>query len=164
MMPDDVPDPGRAGVVGEPPRTAAAKLRESITNPGASMDLVSFLAVGLGAFAGAVVRWLLGLALNPILPSLPLGTLAANLIGGLVMGLALGAFAHFETLPLAWRLAVTTGFLGGLTTFSTFSGETVTLFLRQQYGWTAAIIAAHLFGSLLLTLAGIGIARLVLRT
>lgn len=127
------------------------------------MDLVSFLAVGLGAFAGAVARWLLGLALNPILPSLPLGTLASNLIGGLVMGLALGAFAHYETLPIAWRLAVTTGFLGGLTTFSTFSGETVTLFLRQQYGWTAAIIAAHLFGSLLLTLAGIGIARLVLR-
>jgi fluoride exporter len=128
------------------------------------MDFVSFLAVGLGAFAGAVVRWLLGLALNPILPSLPLGTLAANLIGGLVMGLALGVFAHYEALPIAWRLAVTTGFLGGLTTFSTFSGETVTLFLRQQYGWTAAIIAAHLFGSLLLTLAGIGIARLVLRT
>ena len=127
------------------------------------MDLVSFLAVGLGAFAGAVVRWLIGLALNPILPSLPLGTLASNLLGGLVMGLALGAFAHYETLPVAWRLAVTTGFLGGLTTFSTFSGETVTLFLRQQYGWTAAIVAAHLFGSLLLTLAGIGIARLVLR-
>ena len=127
------------------------------------MDLVSFLAVGLGAFAGAVVRWLIGLALNPILPSLPLGTLASNLLGGLVMGLALGAFAHYETLPVAWRLAVTTGFLGGLTTFSTFSGETVALFLRQQYGWTAAIVAAHLFGSLLLTLAGIGIARLVLR-
>ena len=127
------------------------------------MDLVSFLAVGLGAFAGAVVRWLIGLALNPILPLLPLGTLASNLLGGLVMGLALGAFAHYETLPVAWRLAVTTGFLGGLTTFSTFSGETVTLFLRQQYGWTAAIVAAHLFGSLLLTLAGIGIARLVLR-
>ena len=105
-----------------------------------------------------------GIALNPILPALPLGTLAANLIGGLVMGIALGSFAHFEALPIAWRLAITTGFLGGLTTFSTFSGETVTLFLRQQYGWTAAIIAAHLFGSLLLTLAGIGLARLILRS
>jgi len=128
------------------------------------MNFVSFLSVGLGAFAGAVVRWLLGIALNPVLPSLPLGTLASNLIGGLIMGIALGLFAHFEALPIEWRLAITTGFLGGLTTFSTFSGETVTLFLRQQYGWTAAIVAAHLLGSLLLTLAGIGIARMLLRT
>jgi CrcB protein len=128
------------------------------------MNFISFLSVGLGAFAGAVMRWLLGIALNPILPPLPLGTLAANLIGGLIMGIALGFFAHFEALPIAWRLAITTGFLGGLTTFSTFSGETVTLFLRQQYGWTAAIIAAHLFGSLLLTLAGVGLARLILRS
>jgi CrcB protein len=127
------------------------------------MNLVSFLAVGFGAFLGAVVRWLLGIALNPVFPSLPLGTLAANLIGGLVMGLTLGLFAHYETLPIAWRLAITTGFLGGLTTFSTFSAETVTLFLRQQYGWTAAIIAAHLAGSLLMTLAGIGLVRFALR-
>lgn len=128
------------------------------------MNLISFFAVGIGASLGAVMRWLLGIALNPILPPLPLGTLASNLIGGLIMGVALGFFAHYESLPIAWRLAITTGFLGGLTTFSTFSGETVTLFLRQQYGWTAAIIAAHLFGSLLLTLAGIGIARMILRT
>ena len=94
------------------------------------MNLVSFLAVGFGAFAGAIARWLLGLVLNPILPALPLGTLAANLVGALVMGMALGAFAHYETLPVAWRLAITTGFLGGLTTFSTFSGETVTLMLE----------------------------------
>jgi CrcB protein len=127
------------------------------------MNVLSFLAVGFGAFAGAVARWLLGLALNPILPSLPLGTLAANLIGAFIMGLALGWFAHYETLPIAWRLAITTGFLGGLTTFSTFSGETVTLLLRQQYGWTAAIVASHLLGSLLLTLAGIGTVRLLLR-
>jgi CrcB protein len=127
------------------------------------MNLASFLAVGFGAFAGAVARWLLGLALNPILPALPLGTLAANLVGALVMGMALGAFAHYETLPVAWRLAITTGFLGGLTTFSTFSGETVTLMLRQQYAWTTAIIAAHLVGSLVLTLAGIGLMRMVLR-
>jgi CrcB protein len=127
------------------------------------MNLISFFAVGIGASFGAVLRWVLGIALNPILPALPLGTLASNLLGGLLMGLALGFFAHYETLPIAWRLAITTGFLGGLTTFSTFSGETVTLFLRQQYGWTAAIVVAHLFGSLMLTLAGIGIARLILR-
>ncbi len=127
------------------------------------MNLASLLAVGFGAFAGAVVRWLLGLALNPILPTLPLGTLAANLIGGFLMGLALGVFAQFEALPIAWRLAATTGFLGGLTTFSTFSGESATLLLRQQYGWFAAIVTAHVAGSLLLTFAGIGVARAVLR-
>jgi CrcB protein len=127
------------------------------------MNLVSFFAVGFGAFFGAVMRWLLGLAQNTVLPLLPLGTLAANLIGGLIMGIALGVFAHYETVPLAWRLAVTTGFLGGLTTFSAFSGETVTLMLRQQYAWTAAIIAAHVLGSIALTLAGIGLARLLLR-
>jgi len=127
------------------------------------MNPVSFLAVGFGAFAGAVMRWLLGIALNPILPSLPLGTLAANLVGGLVMGVALGVFSHYEALPVAWRLAVTTGFLGGLTTFSTFSAETVTLFLRQQYAWTAAIVVAHVLGSLLLTFAGIQLVRVFLR-
>jgi len=126
------------------------------------MNLVMFLAVGLGAFAGAVVRWLLSIALNPILPSLPLGTLAANLIGGLIIGVAMGVFAHADV-PVVWRLAITTGFLGGLTTFSSFSAETVALFLRQEYGWTLAIVAAHLFGSLLLTLAGVALARLVLR-
>ena len=128
------------------------------------MNVVSFFSVGFGAFAGAVVRWLLGIALNPILPTLPLGTLAANLIGGFIMGMMLGLFAHYEALPIAWRLAITTGVLGGLTTFSTFSGETVTLFLRQQYGWTAAIVVAHLFGSLLMTLAGIGLVRFALRS
>lgn len=127
------------------------------------MNLFSFLAVGLGAFAGAVLRWLLGLALNPLLPMLPLGTLAANLLGGFVMGLTMGAFEHYGTVPVALRLALTTGFLGGLTTFSTFSAETVITLQRQQYGWTAAIIAAHLFGSLLATLAGIGLMRLLLR-
>src|SRR5262245_65530872 len=112
------------------------------------MNLISFFAVGIGAFFGAVMRWLLGIALNPILPALPLGTLASNLVGGLIMGLALGFFAHYEALPIAWRLAITTGFLGGLTTFSTFSGEAVTVFLRQPYGWSAAMIGAALFALL----------------
>jgi CrcB protein len=131
---------------------------------GSAMNFVAFLAVGFGAFAGAVLRWLFGVLLNPILPTLPLGTLAANLVGALIMGLTMGVFVHFEALPIAWRLAITTGFLGGLTTFSTFSAETVTLFLRQQYGWTAAIITAHLLGSLLMTLAGIALVRVLLRT
>jgi len=127
------------------------------------MNPVPLLAVGFGAFAGAVLRWFLGLALNPVFPTVPIGTLAANVLGGVLMGLAMGLFDQFEALPIAWRLALTTGFLGGLTTFSTFSAETVSLFLRQQYGWTLAIIALHLFGSLLATLAGIGLVRLLLR-
>jgi CrcB protein len=128
------------------------------------MGFLSFLAVGFGAFAGALLRWLFGIVLNPILPVLPLGTLAANLLGGLVIGAALGVFNQFQSLPLELRLLITTGFCGGLTTFSTFSAETVTLLLRQQYGWSALIIAAHVVGSLAMTLAGIGIVRLILRT
>ena len=127
------------------------------------MGLMSFFAVGFGAFAGALLRWGFGIVLNPFLPALPLGTLAANLLGGLVMGLAMGLFGQFQSLSPELRLFVTTGFLGGLTTFSTFSAETVTLMLRQQYAWTAAIIGAHLLGSLMMTLAGIGVVRLLFR-
>jgi CrcB protein len=127
------------------------------------MGFLSVLAVGIGAFAGALLRWAFNIALNPVLPVLPLGTLAANLLGGFIIGVALGVFNQFQSLPPELRLFVTTGFCGGLTTFSTFSAETVTLMLRQQYGWTAAIITAHLVGSLLMTLAGIGVVRLLLK-
>jgi fluoride exporter len=125
------------------------------------MALGSLLAVGFGAFLGALLRWGFGLALNPILPALPLGTLAANLLGGFVIGAAIGVFDQFQSLPPEMRLFVTTGFCGGLTTFSTFSAETTTLLLRQQYGWTFAIVGAHLVGSLLMTLAGIALVRLL---
>jgi len=127
------------------------------------MGFASVFAVGFGAFAGALLRWVFGIALNPLLPALPLGTLAANLLGGFIIGAALGAFGQFQSLPPELRLFVTTGFCGGLTTFSTFSAETVTLILRQQYGWSAVIIIAHIVGSLLTTLAGIGLMRLLLK-
>jgi fluoride exporter len=127
------------------------------------MGILSVLAVGIGAFAGALLRWVFGMALNPLLPAMPVGTLASNLLGGFIIGVAMGIFGQFQSLPLELRLFVTTGFCGGLTTFSTFSAETVTLMLRQQYGWTAVIIAAHLFGSLLMTLAGIGLVRILLK-
>jgi CrcB protein len=127
------------------------------------MGLSAFFSVGTGAFLGAVMRWFFGIWLNPLLPALPLGTLAANLLGGFVMGLAMGLFAQFQSLTPEVRLFVTTGFLGGLTTFSTFSAETVTLMLRQQYAWTLAIIGAHLLGSLLMTLLGIGLVQLLFR-
>ncbi|WP_414649272.1 fluoride efflux transporter CrcB [Dyella sp.] len=125
------------------------------------MDLPSLLAVGCGAFLGAVLRWMLGLWLNPLFPTLPLGTLGANLLGGLLMGMAIGVLSQFDALSPAARLFFTTGFLGGLTTFSTFSAETVTLMLRQQYAWTLAIVGAHVAGTLAMTLAGIALVRAV---
>ena len=127
------------------------------------MSLAGFIAVGAGAALGAWMRWALSLLLNPVFPMLPLGTLAANVIGGYLMGLAMGMIGHFEALPAELRLLITTGFLGGLTTFSTFSAETVTLMARAQYGWTAALIAVHVVGSVLATFAGIETWRLIFR-
>lgn len=125
--------------------------------------LYALLATGCGAFLGACLRYVFGLALNPIFPTVPLGTLAANLLGGLIMGLTMGAFAQFSALSPELRLFVTTGFLGGLTTFSTFSGETVTLLLRQEYAWAVVMIGLHLVGSLALTLVGVAVAQALVR-
>jgi len=119
------------------------------------MLIYSFLAIGLGAACGAWLRWGLGLWFTPVLPELPLGTLIANLLGGYLIGLAIAFFMQHPGLSPEWRLFIITGFLGGLTTFSTFSAETVTLLLRGQYAWGAGIIAAHLGGSLLMTVLGI---------
>lgn len=153
--------PERAGAAACPWTTHEHSARKE---PGKRrMNLPSFFAVGFGAFAGAVLRWFLGMALNPLLPTLPLGTLAANLCGGLIMGFAMGSLEHYQAVPMVWRLALTTGFLGGLTTFSTFSAETVLTLQRQQYFWTATIVGAHVLGSLLATIAGIGLVRLFLR-
>jgi CrcB protein len=117
----------------------------------------SAIFIFIGSGVGALARWALGLWLNPLFPTLPLGTLAANAIGGLLMGLALGVFAQLETLSPVLRLALTTGFLGGLTTFSTFSAETSTLLLRAEYGWALAAIGLHVGLSLLATLAGVAL-------
>ncbi len=125
--------------------------------------MLGFVAVGGGAALGAWLRWWLGEMLNPLFPTLPLGTLSANLIGGFLMGLAMGAISHFEALSPEARLLVTTGFLGGLTTFSTFSAETVTLLAREQFGWSAVIILVHVAGSVIMTFAGIGALRLGLK-
>lgn len=127
------------------------------------MTLLGLLAVGGGAAAGAWLRWWLGILLNPVFPTLPLGTLAANLIGGYLIGLTLGALTHFEALAPEIRLLVTTGFLGGLTTFSTFSAEATTFLVRQQLGWALLLISAHVAGSIAMTLAGVGSVRLFLR-
>jgi CrcB protein len=126
------------------------------------METYSIAAVGVGAAAGAWFRWFLGLRLNPVFPTLPLGTLAANLIGGLLVGVAVAWFdRHPQVAPQA-RLFVITGFMGGLTTFSTFSSEVVSLLLRREYLWALGTAGVHLFGSLLLT--GLGIALVALLT
>jgi CrcB protein len=123
------------------------------------MSGLAILAVFGGAGCGALLRWGLGSWLNPVLPTLPLGTVAANLIGGLLVGLASGFFGHQGGLAPEWRLLAITGFLGGLTTFSTFSAEVVGLMARQQYGWAFGTAGLHLFGSLALTATGLVIAN-----
>ncbi len=120
-----------------------------------NFTFLNFLVVGAGAAFGAWVRWLLGLALNPLFIALPLGTLAANLLGGYLVGVAVGLFhlnAHF---PLAWKLFAITGFLGGLTTFSTFSAEVVERLLAGQPAWAIGLASVHLAGSLSATYLGL---------
>lgn len=111
-------------------------------------------AIAAGATLGAWLRWALSLWLNPRVPQFPLGTLAANLIGGYLVGLAVAFFLTRMELPPAWRLFAITGFLGGLTTFSTFSAEVTDLLLRGEYVAGLTLAATHLAGSLLLTAAG----------
>jgi CrcB protein len=126
------------------------------------MSWSGFLAVGFGGAIGCWMRWMLGVLLNPIFPTLPLGTLAANLTGGLIMGCMMGVIEHFQTLPPEVRLFIMTGFLGGLTTFSTFSAEANTLLLRGQLMWFGAHVAVHLVGSLVMTILGIFLTRALL--
>jgi CrcB protein len=118
----------------------------------------SIVAIFAGAGIGALLRWVLGLWLNPVYPVIPLGTLAANLLGGLLIGIAASFFAHSNAAP-EWRLLVVTGFLGGLTTFSTFSIEVVTLITRGDYLWATMAAGVHLAGSLLMTGLGLVLAN-----
>ena len=118
------------------------------------MNLAAFAAVGAGAACGAWLRWALGVWLNPVFALVPLGTLAANLLGGLLMGVALAAVQAWPTLSPALKLLLTTGLLGGLTTFSTFSAEAFHLLQRGAIGWLGAHLAVHVVGSVLMTWAG----------
>jgi CrcB protein len=115
----------------------------------------SILAISIGASAGAVLRWLLGLSLNSLFPTLPPGTLAANLSGGYLIGLAIALFAGHPGLAPEWRLLIITGFLGGLTTFSTFSAEVTVLLQQGRLFWAGLAISAHVLGSLIMTMLGI---------
>jgi CrcB protein len=121
--------------------------------------LSSIAAVGVGAAVGAWLRWGLSFAFNPVFPTIPLGTLAANLVGGLLMGIAMELITRHTLLAPETRLLVTTGFLGGLTTFSTFSAEVTTLLVRREWIWSVLTIGLHVVGSVALTMIGILAAR-----
>ena len=116
--------------------------------------MISVLAICMGASLGALARWGLGLWLNPG-ATIPFGTLAANLIGGYLVGVCVAVFQALPNLDPVWRLALVTGFLGGLTTFSSFSAEVVGLLGQQRYTLALGTAAMHVLGSLLLTVAGI---------
>jgi fluoride exporter len=118
------------------------------------VNLAGFVAVGTGAALGAWLRWGLSSALNHLFANLPLGTLSSNIIGGYLIGVSVEVMVHHSVLTPELRLFVMTGFLGGLTTFSTFSAEAVGLLTRQQYGWATALILTHLVGSLTMTILG----------
>ncbi len=125
------------------------------------MQIVNLLSVGAAAVVGAWLRWGLGMALNPLFPTIPLGTLAANLTGGFLMGLFMGITRNHALIPESARLAIATGFLGSLTTFSTFSAETVTLLANHELLFSAVIIVGHVAGTLCATLFGIYTVKIV---
>jgi CrcB protein len=122
---------------------------------------LSVLAISIGASLGAIARWLLGLRLNHLLPALPLGTLAANLVGAYLIGLVLGWLAQHPEWSPQLRLFLVTGLLGGLTTFSTYSAEVVAHLEAQRLGWAVLVAGTHLAGSLLLTGLGLATARIL---
>lgn len=115
---------------------------------------MSWLAVGIGAMLGAWLRWGLGVWLNTLHNHFPTGTLAANLGGGYLIGIAVGFFAAHPTLPAEWRLFAVTGFLGGLTTFSSFSAESMVLLQRGDFALALGHTALHLVGSIAFCFAG----------
>jgi len=117
------------------------------------------LSVIVGGSTGCVLRWWLGLRLNSLFAGMPLGTLLDNLVGGFVIGGAMAFFMRWPHLDPAWRLLITTGFCGGLTTFSTFSAEVLSMLMHGRYGWAMATVSAHVLGSLLMTFAGFALVR-----
>ncbi|MDP1739778.1 MAG: fluoride efflux transporter CrcB [Polaromonas sp.] len=114
----------------------------------------SAFAICLGASVGALARWGLGLWLSPG-GLIPWGTLAANLLGGYLVGVCVATFQSMPQMDPVWRLLLVTGFLGALTTFSTFSSEVIAMLQQQRYALAVGTATLHLFGSLLLTVAGI---------
>ena len=117
--------------------------------------LNAVLAISIGSALGALLRWQLGLKLNELFPTLPPGTLAANIIGGYIIGLSMAFFSQSSDISPEWRLFIITGFCGGLTTFSTFSAEIVTLLQEGRFAWASASVVMHVGCSLIATIAGL---------
>ncbi|RZJ61632.1 MAG: fluoride efflux transporter CrcB [Acidovorax sp.] len=124
--------------------------------------MLAVVAICIGASVGALARWRLGVWLNAAGALLPWGTLAANLIGGYLVGVCVAVFQALPQLDPVWRLALVTGFLGGLTTFSSFSAEVVGMLQQQRYLLALGTTAVHLLGSLTLTVLGIHSATLLI--
>lgn len=116
--------------------------------------LYTIVPISIGASVGAILRWLLGLALNTVFPTIPLGTLIANLLGGYLIGLSISVLSAYPLIGIEWRLFIITGFLGSLTTFSAFSAEVTTLLQQEQFLWATGAIALHVCGSLAMTFLG----------
>ncbi|MEK9877035.1 MAG: fluoride efflux transporter CrcB [Betaproteobacteria bacterium] len=116
--------------------------------------ITKLVAIGVGAAGGAWLRWGLGVALNAVLPNIPLGTFVANMTGGFLIGLAIEFFSQNVQLPPEWKLFFITGFLGALTTFSSFSAEAVHLLQTGRAGWMLLLIGMHVIGSILMTIIG----------
>jgi CrcB protein len=117
--------------------------------------LKSLLVIAVGASLGAWLRWLLGMKLNALFPTIPPGTVVANMVGGYIIGLAIAFLATSPSLSPEWRLLIITGFCGGLTTFSTFSAETVALIQEGRLLWALGSVSLHVVGSLAMTAAGL---------
>ncbi|PMW99587.1 fluoride efflux transporter CrcB [Pseudomonas sp. FW215-R2] len=117
--------------------------------------LKSLLVIAVGASLGAWLRWILGIKLNALFPAIPPGTVVANMVGGYIIGLAIAFLAASPSLSPEWRLLIITGFCGGLTTFSTFSAETVALIQEGRLLWALGSISLHVVGSLAMTAAGL---------
>jgi len=117
--------------------------------------LKSLLVIAIGASLGAWLRWLLGIKLNALFPTIPPGTVVANMVGGYIIGLAIAFLGASASLSPEWRLLVITGFCGGLTTFSTFSAETVALIQEGRLLWALGSVSLHVVGSLVMTAAGL---------
>jgi fluoride exporter len=124
---------------------------------------LSILAVGIGGALGSLLRWVLGLRLNALLPNLPLGTLASNIIAGYVIGVAVAFFARVPDIAPEWRLFVITGLMGGLSTFSTFSAEVVSHLQQGRFGWALGEIGIHVCASVVMTILGIATVSAVMR-
>ena len=156
-----MPAPPASGGAGVPATAATGHFK--LLSGDVLVGFSGFVAIGLGGAIGCWCRWGLGTLFNPLFPTLPLGTLAANLTGGLLMGIAIGLFRNFQAVSPELQLFVMTGFLGGLTTFSTFSAEASTLLLRQQSLWFGGHVLLHLAGSLSMTVLGLSLTRNLLR-